>query len=240
MRLIALIPLLCALAALILSLLCIFAGSRGGFLEEAHILTVRKERASTRVHVHRLLLDQLNTSEIGRFDIDTSNDSSSSPLSGLSDAIVETLEDVGGDVANGLADRLGLPDFYSAHLLTYCEGDYRPNGTAPDASKNVTRCSNRTALYSFDPARIIESELPAGITLDDLRWPEAVDDGLQTLRRAFRAMFIVYIVGIVSTGLALLTSAVGVFDAKMLNASINLMLAFVRTSISHVPVHLRC
>ena len=40
MRFPAIIPVLCATAALILSLLCIFAGSRTGFLENADILTV--------------------------------------------------------------------------------------------------------------------------------------------------------------------------------------------------------
>lgn len=40
MRLTAILPVLCAIAALILSLLCIFAGSRTGFLQNADILTV--------------------------------------------------------------------------------------------------------------------------------------------------------------------------------------------------------
>jgi len=36
------VPTVCAFAALILSLLCLFAGSQKNFLEEADILTVRR------------------------------------------------------------------------------------------------------------------------------------------------------------------------------------------------------
>ena len=40
MRLTALFPLLCSLIALVLALLCIFAGSKRGYLENANLLTV--------------------------------------------------------------------------------------------------------------------------------------------------------------------------------------------------------
>lgn len=40
MRPIAIIPLLLTLVAFILSLLCVFAGSKRGYLENAHLLTV--------------------------------------------------------------------------------------------------------------------------------------------------------------------------------------------------------
>ena len=41
MRFTAIFPLLCAIAALVLSLLCMFAGSKPGFMEDAAIVTVR-------------------------------------------------------------------------------------------------------------------------------------------------------------------------------------------------------
>lgn len=40
MRLTALIPLACAIVAFVLSMLCLFAGSKKGFMEEYHIVTV--------------------------------------------------------------------------------------------------------------------------------------------------------------------------------------------------------
>jgi hypothetical protein len=41
MRPTALIPALCCIAALVLSFLCLFAGSKKNFMEDYHILTVR-------------------------------------------------------------------------------------------------------------------------------------------------------------------------------------------------------
>ena len=41
MRFTAVFPLLCAVAAFVLSMLCIFAGSKPGYMEDAAILTVR-------------------------------------------------------------------------------------------------------------------------------------------------------------------------------------------------------
>ena len=40
MRLIALFPLLCVIVAFVLSMLCIFAGSKPGFMENFDLLTV--------------------------------------------------------------------------------------------------------------------------------------------------------------------------------------------------------
>ena len=41
MRFIAIFPALCAVVTFVLSMLCIFAGSRPGFMENGAILTVR-------------------------------------------------------------------------------------------------------------------------------------------------------------------------------------------------------
>lgn len=131
------------------------------------------------------------------------------------------------EFAGIVSERLGLPGFYSAYVLTYCEGDYRPNGTLPDAARNYTRCSNSTAMVDFNPARIIQEQLPAGITLADLNWPSSVDDGIRALRTAFRAMFVAFVIGIIATGLTMLTSAVGIFDAGRLTAGISSLLAMV-------------
>ena len=40
MRLSALFPLACAIVAFVLSMLCLFAGHKPGFMEEYHIVTV--------------------------------------------------------------------------------------------------------------------------------------------------------------------------------------------------------
>jgi hypothetical protein len=56
------------------------------------------------------------------------------------------------DVTDAIAKELGIKEWYSLHLMDMCEGTYKPNATAKGAAKNVSRCSNQTAmckLFSF-------------------------------------------------------------------------------------------
>lgn len=56
---------------------------------------------------------------------------------------------------NSIARSLGLHDFYTVGLWSFCEG-YNGQGT--------TACSSPQALYWFNPVEIIQSELLAGAT----------------------------------------------------------------------------
>lgn len=94
-----------------------------------------------------------------------------------------------------------MHDFYSVHLLDYCEGFYTPT-SLPNATvskkeikQNVTGCSNRTAGFQFDPEAALQRELNkshTGITLQDLHWPKQVNQGIHTLRIAQKAAFVLY------------------------------------------------
>ena len=122
---------------------------------------------------------------------------------------------------------LGLHDFYSAHLMTFCEGYYEPNGTAASASENVTYCSNQTTMYFFDPTSIVNGELKKGISLGDIKWPQDIQDGIDALRVASNAMFVLYVLGIALTGVLLITSLVGIFYHHLLLILTNSLLALV-------------
>ncbi|KAL8874173.1 MAG: hypothetical protein Q9198_006921 [Flavoplaca austrocitrina] len=191
MRLTALFPLLCTLVAFILTLLCIFAGSKGGYIEQADIFT-------------------LNTSMLGRTTLDTTENSSS-----LLDSIGNSIKGEVNDLIGDFAKALNIHDFYSAHLLNYCEGYFTPGPVANktvDPDKNVTQCSNRTALFHFDPTAAIQRELKPGISLADLEWPSTIQDAVHAVEVASKAMFVLYCVGVAATGLALLGAFVGVFS----------------------------
>ncbi|KAL8848201.1 MAG: hypothetical protein Q9221_006770 [Calogaya cf. arnoldii] len=208
MRLTALFPLLCTLVAFILSLLCIFAGSKRGYIEHADIFT-------------------LNTSMLGRTTLDTSK-SSSSFLNSIENSIKGEVNDLIADVAKAL----NIHDFYSAHLLNYCEGYFTPGPLANktvDPDKNVTQCSNRTALFHFDPTAAIQKELKPGISLADLRWPSAIKDAVHTVEIASKAMFVLYCVGTAAAGLALVGSFLGVLSDGRTAPLVNNALASVST-----------
>lgn len=64
------------------------------------------------------------------------------------------LSDIEGDLANELAKKLGIKEFYSIHLVDLCDGDFMPNATDPDATFNVTNCTtpfnySKCDHYSF-------------------------------------------------------------------------------------------
>lgn len=148
-----------------------------------------------------------------------------------------------------MAKDLGLHDFYSAHLLNFCEGFYTPtdmpNATvsASDISKNVTACSNRTAMYSFNPRSTLqrelnESEYGSKVNLTELGWPDSIDDAIRAVEVASNAMFVLYCIGIAFSALALVLALASVFfTAKggKLSACANVgveLIAFVAVGVA--------
>ncbi|MCJ1292135.1 hypothetical protein MMC34_003685 [Xylographa carneopallida] len=205
MRFVALFPLLCAIVAFILSLLCIFAGSKISFLENASILT-------------------LNTSMLGEFSVNTSSTSGGS--SWLSSIEGDIQGDING-LINDVAKILDIHDFYSAHLLDYCEGYYTPSpisNATSQPSKNVTSCSNHTAFFTFDPTAILQSELKPGTNLSELKWPSAIKDAIVAVETASKVMFVLYFIGVGFAGLALIGAFIGFFVGGRFSAALNVML----------------
>ena len=208
MRPLAIVPILLTLVAFILSLLCIVAGDKPGYLENANLLTV-------------------NTSMLGQSTFNTSK-SSSKILSSIESTIKSDLNKAIGDIAK----ELNIHDFYSAHVLDYCEGYYSPSpvtNLTSSPSKNVTHCSNQTALFHFDPAAIIQSELKPGVNLTELKWPKAVQDAVRAAELASKVMFVLYCIGVGAVGLALLGAILSLFASGRLSALVNFMVG----SVSH-------
>lgn len=125
MRLTAVFPLLCTLVAFVLSLLCIFAGSKRGYLEQADILTV--SQGSVGLFYDRWIRMclrplKLNVSRLGQITPNTSSSSNPSLLDSFEDAATNEIN----DVTSSLFEKLDIHDFYSAHLLDYCEVNFLP------------------------------------------------------------------------------------------------------------------
>lgn len=266
MRLLALLPIALCITSLVLAFLCLFAGSRRGFMEDYAILTVcfipsffppsfsqiciyitpsiyqtfRSKFAKT-----PFFFLQLNTSRLGQ-NIFNTTESSSNPLVNFLDNISNTIESEIQDGITDVAQQLGIHDFYSAHLMTYCEGYYYynnnntrdNNNNEDDAQKNITKCSNRTALYNFNPQKILQQELDAsntGIDLSDLNWPSDISTGLNALRIAAKATFVLYCIAIGFIGIALLAAIGSIFLAGRLSAILNVIadwMAFVTLGIA--------
>jgi len=99
-------------------------------------------------------------------------------------------------------------------MMDLCEGTYAPNATQKGAKLNVTGCTKQTAMFHFDISKQISEELKIGplhLNLSDINWPDAIQDGLNTLNTAIDATFVLYAIGIASAGLAIVTSVVAIF-----------------------------
>ncbi|EUC30959.1 hypothetical protein COCVIDRAFT_27764 [Bipolaris victoriae FI3] len=233
MRFIALVPVLCCTAALILSFLCLFAGHKKGFMEDYSLLT-------------------LNTSAIGQNLVSRVSNSDDSTLSNIidliPDSITNTITDEINEKIDEFRERAGIEDWYSAHMLNYCQGQYTPDEVAnatlkqDDISKNVTECSKNKAMYKFNPTDIIQQALNRSgidITLRDIQWPEDIQKGIDALNAVMAAMFVLYVIAICLIFLTLVASLVGIFTSGRLSAALNIGLglsAFLAISVASALV----
>lgn len=150
------------------------------------------------------------------------------------------MNEIQGDLnnfAHSLAKDLGLQDFYSVHLMDYCYGSFTP-GPVPNATlkkskidRNVTHCSNKTAMFSFDPTAALTKSLEDSgvpVTLAQLNWPDGIEKGIETLKTAFQTAFVLYCMGIGFTFITLLVSIFwisGISDGGKGTAAIEITVA---------------
>lgn len=62
----------------------------------------------------------------------------------------DKLNQLTGSIVHGL----GVPDWYSLHIMDACQGQFEPNPTAPNAGLNTTNCT------ASSPAR----EMPLSVS----------------------------------------------------------------------------
>ena len=232
MRFLAVVPVLCCTVALVLSFLCLFAGHKKGFMEDYTLIT-------------------LNTSAVGQNlvqDAASSNSFSSTIINLHPHSITNSVTNDINEKIDEVRERIGVEDWYSAHMLNYCQGQYTPTEVAnatvkqDDIKRNVTECSKEKAMYKFDPTKIIQQALNksgVGITLQDLKWPDDIQKGIDTLNAVMAAMFVLYVIAICLEFIALVTSVVGILTSGRLSACLNIgliALAFLAIGLASALV----
>jgi hypothetical protein len=207
------IPIVASLAAFILILLALLAGSRPGFMEEYDLVA-------------------FNTSGLGQNLINIGNDddeptptdsslcdgiggflgrtctSATAAIDSLQSDIADRVNDIGNEVADELADRLGIHEFYSLHALTICEGDYAPTATTSGADRNVTEC-HKGFTEGYNISALLDHGLRVGpyrLTLADLGFTDELQDAIDTLNKVLKAFTALLIVAVGFTGLSMLAS----------------------------------
>ncbi|KAI9656090.1 MAG: hypothetical protein M1829_000445 [Trizodia sp. TS-e1964] len=195
MHLTHLLPLLGVLAGFILALLSLLAGLNPSTLDTAYIVN-------------------LNTSRLGLLALPaTPTTTSSNPavsfLSSLKANVTTLITNDINSLIGSTTHKLGLRDYYSLHLLSFCSGYdiYPANASAsapPDPARNTTKCSAHAPGASLSASSLLAQDLAPGVTLDAIHWPRAIDDGLEALMALWSGAFALYVVGVAFAGLALL------------------------------------
>ncbi|TDZ40640.1 SUR7 family protein pun1 [Colletotrichum spinosum] len=198
------VPLVLSIVAFVLSFLALFAGHKEGFMEDYDVI-------------------RLNMSTLGQNVFEIGADPSDNDdaitiveglLGGITDEVQDLINDITSDIADRLANELGISEWYSLHLMDVCQGEFAPNVTAPNPWLNVTKCTQPRPGPNVNLTKMLDQELSIGpmqISLADLEWPDSLEDALDKVNKALLAIFVLYVLGIAFSGLAILGSLAAFF-----------------------------
>jgi hypothetical protein len=139
-------------------------------------------------------------------------------------------------LSNSSVTSLGIHQWYSMHVLNYCEGNWAPSAASPDSYKNITFCAARTSMYDFNLTAILTQELAAGgsgVTLSELNWPASIQSGIDGLRSDMDVAFVFYCISIALSIFVMIGGVVGqVTWGDLRIVRVNLCLSFVSAADS--------
>lgn len=227
-RLILLLPLALSIVGIVLSSLCLFSGRDEGFMEDYAIARLNTSMIGQNV----IPFDDNEEDSADTQDSDDSDggffddikDDVKDKFDDVKDDAQDKINDISNDIADRLADELGISDWYSIHIMSACEGEFEPNATDSSPSLNVTNCSESTPTYRMNLTEILNKQLEAGpmnINLADLNWPPEIQEKLDIINDLLLGLFIVYVLGMGFSGLAILGTV-----ASMILASSRLLTLF--------------
>ncbi|OLN97595.1 SUR7 family protein pun1-like protein 1 [Colletotrichum chlorophyti] len=199
------VPLALSIVAFVLSFLALFAGHKEGFMEDYDVI---------RLNMSTLGYNMIPTSTEEADPSSTDDSFLDRLVDGVRDRVSDAINDIGNDIADRLADELGISEWYSLHLMDVCQGDFAPNATDPDASLNVTSCTQPSPGPQVNLTRMLDQELSVGplrLSLADLNWPDSIEDTMDMVNKFLLAVWVLYVLGIAFSGLAILGSLAAFF-----------------------------
>ncbi|KAF7547555.1 hypothetical protein G7Z17_g7641 [Cylindrodendrum hubeiense] len=220
-------PVILSLGACILSALSLFAGFQKGFMEDYAIARINTSQLGQNMID---LTSNENTTKTARNSIlDTVTDKWKEITDEVTGTVEDGLNTVTGDVVDGLAEAIGISEWYSLHVLNFCEGFFTPNASNPSAGFNITSCTSPAPGQRFELSNILNAELEVGpfnITLVDFDWPDDIQTGIEILNQVLLVLFILYALGSGLSGISLLLCLVAFCVAGSRGvAAINMVLS---------------
>ncbi|KAK0630249.1 actin cortical patch SUR7/pH-response regulator pali [Bombardia bombarda] len=212
------IPIVASVAAFVLVLLALIAGTSPGRMEDYDIITFNTSSLGKNLVNTATTDDKPTTTTSGLCDdfsgiLGKACATATSAAGSVESDVLSALNDIGNDIADKLADELGIHEFYSLHTLSICEGDFSPNATSQDPGRNVTRCHNGLK-GGYNVSALFDQELQVGpfnLTLRDLGVTDDIQSDIDTLNSLIKAFAIILIVTVALIGVSMLLSVASLF-----------------------------
>jgi len=211
------IPLLLSIVAFVLSMIALFAGTgpQQQALEEYHMLSINvsnfgQELISSPTQSGPAQPSQ--TSSGGFFG--NLGDTIGSITDDIGDAITDQVNDVIGDAIDSVTEELGISEWYSLHVMNWCEGDFAPNTTVVGAWYNTTNCTERAAGIRFNLTEILNHEISVGpikFNTNQIPLPDAIEKAIEDFNSALFALFVLFVLGAALSGFSILLNLVSIF-----------------------------
>lgn len=216
LRLIAILPIVFTIITLVLSFLCLFAGTNNDLLGDYDMLTL---------NTSRIAVDVFNTTTLddgGGGFLDHLIQTLGGDLANITNTVESNIETALNSALDSFAKTIGLFDFYSIHVLNYCQGYYDPSGSD---HRKVVNCTAADGFAHFVPSATIQSQLdlgPVHLLLPDLNFPDQIDTALSAVRTSFNAIFVLYCLAIAATFVAFFGALAGLFKQDSLTIGLNI------------------
>lgn len=113
--------------------------------------------------------------------------------------------------------------------MSYCEGFLDSKG-----KKNLTGCSKRSMLFSFDPSEVLLEETGNSTSLQGLGWPDAISEDFRAFRVTHQSLGVLYCIGVGLAGLAILARLFFMLFRKTRQSAIELASLLVSSMTSTI------
>ncbi|POS75664.1 SUR7 protein [Diaporthe helianthi] len=110
---------------------------------------------------------------------------------------LDALQDIQNDIADKLAQELGIKEFYSIHLVDLCQGNFSPKPTDPDATFDVENCTEPFNYNLLNVTALLDKQLGVGpfqLNLADLGLTNEIQDKLEDIPKIIQAIVAMYII----------------------------------------------
>ncbi|KAJ0117293.1 sur7 protein [Diaporthe amygdali] len=122
---------------------------------------------------------------------------------------LDALSDIQNNLADELAKKLGIKEFYSIHLVDLCQGDFTPKATDPEATFDVSNCTEPFNYNLLNISALLDKQLSVGpfsLNLADLGLTNDIQDKLDDVPKIIQAIVAMYIIAAIFIALSLFAS----------------------------------